>query len=44
MVKRNTIEVDDAVDLVDDHLVNEELEIFERESQVPTYFKLIIVH
>lgn len=32
MTKRNTIEVDDEEDLIDEHLVNEELEIFERES------------
>ena len=30
MVKRNTIEVDDAEDLVDDNLVDEELEILLR--------------
>ena len=34
MTKRNTIEVDDAEDLIDENLVNEELEIFERESLV----------
>ena len=34
MTKRNTIEVDDEEDLIDEHLVNEELEIFERESLV----------